>query len=292
MDLQSAKFDQTTHPKTLLNYNRVFVTEKYLGSGGFGFVYLIKGIISNQLYAIKLSSDPLTKEATILEMVSKYPKCNQFISCYYDYFQLMWEGKNVYGILMEYINGTDFQKIKHDKLKIFTVDEIFNVADYLFTGLSYIHHLGIVHGDVSAKNVILTKDGDIKIIDFGEGCLLHTDNDSMKCHIDDTDIDEGLEFHFNDIQPDSPLLLDNLALYFKTKDVHNAAIMLFELIINFQIEPYQENKEGRLSLIKIQVDTHNPYLNAVVNGAGIIDPFQRLNADEALYRLHREWNTI
>ena len=280
MDLQYAKFDYSTEPKTLLNYDEVFTTEKSLGRGASGVVRLIRSRHSGILYALKLLDNNPTKEVKLLERVSKYPHCYRYISCYYDNFKVEWHKQILYAILMEYIEGTDleqikkFERLKKKNLTPFTVDEIYHIADYIFAILSYLHKLGISHGDVSFKNMILTPDGTIKFIDFGLGCLI---ND--RCQLTDYDIDKGLEYHFNDIEPD-----DNLPLYFKTKDVHNASLLLYELITGQR--PYQYHDNG-LTLIEPNIQTTNQRLNRVVNGTGVMDPFTRLTAEEALAELHR-----
>ena len=48
------------------------------------------------------------------------------------------------------------------------------VASYaakILDGLSYIHHNGVVHGDLRAANILMTKDGSMKLSNFGLGVL-------------------------------------------------------------------------------------------------------------------------
>ena len=279
MDLEYAKFDEETDPKTILNFDEVFIQEQLLGAGGFGTVYLLRGRYSKQPYAIKYVQNDPVKEVILLEKVSDYPD----VPKYYDQFLVPHEDTtSETAILMEYIDGIDFEKIHTKKLKTFTVNEIYDLADYIFAFLSYIHGLGIAHGDISLKNIILASDGSVKFIDFGKGCLINDPDRILGCQLDDTDLDEGLEFHFDNIRPDDERLLDNLPLYFKTKDVHNASLLLYQLLTGQY--PYQDVNE-RLAPVVPNIQTPNQRLNRVVNGTGVMDPFTRLTAEEALAEL-------
>lgn len=74
-------------------------------------------------------------------------------------------------IVEEYIQGATLQEL-HDNGKQFREDEAVNFELQLLDGLSALHRAGIVHRDISPKNVILTNDGIIKVIDFGISHLL------------------------------------------------------------------------------------------------------------------------
>lgn len=78
------------------------------------------------------------------------------------------ENKNY--IIMEYIQGKNLQICAEYKSK--TTKKLSNLSiAYLFSevckGLEYLHKKSIIHRDMSPQNIMLTYDGDIKIIDFG-----------------------------------------------------------------------------------------------------------------------------
>lgn len=87
-------------------------------------------------------------------------------------------GDNTYFIVMEYVNGADLKAvIEHQKQsgQRVPVEEACLISVRLCEGLAYAHELtdskghslNIVHRDMSPPNVLLTKSGEIKIVDFG-----------------------------------------------------------------------------------------------------------------------------
>ena len=74
-------------------------------------------------------------------------------------------------IVEDYIQGSTLQELA-DYGKHFTEDEAVDYTSQLLDGLSALHRAGIVHRDISPKNVILTPDGVIKLIDFGISHML------------------------------------------------------------------------------------------------------------------------
>jgi serine/threonine-protein kinase len=87
-------------------------------------------------------------------------------------------GDGTYFIVMEYVDGANLRGII-DTLKAagrpFPVEEACYLAIELCKGLQYAHnvhdengqHLHIVHRDMSPPNVLITKHGEVKIVDFG-----------------------------------------------------------------------------------------------------------------------------
>jgi len=68
-------------------------------------------------------------------------------------------------IVLEYIDGHNLRELirtHHNLLKDY-IDIILNICETL----EYIHKRGIIHQDIKSRNMLLTKDMDIKIVDFG-----------------------------------------------------------------------------------------------------------------------------
>jgi serine/threonine protein kinase len=87
-------------------------------------------------------------------------------------------GDNAYFIVMEYVDGSDLKAVLETLRKRgreLAVEEAVFICIKICEGLCYAHELtdqegkpfGVVHRDVSPPNVLITKHGEIKIVDFG-----------------------------------------------------------------------------------------------------------------------------
>jgi eukaryotic-like serine/threonine-protein kinase len=87
-------------------------------------------------------------------------------------------GDNAYFIVMEYVDGSDLKAVIEFMKKTgrsFPVEAAALIAVKICEGLTYAHelrggdgtHLHVVHRDMSPPNVLITKHGEVKIVDFG-----------------------------------------------------------------------------------------------------------------------------
>jgi serine/threonine protein kinase len=89
------------------------------------------------------------------------------------------ELEGTYFIAMEYVEGEDLRTIlravQDDGKDALPIEHAMHVALGVCSGLAYVHEkrdlngaeLGIVHGDISARNLIVSFTGDVKVVDFG-----------------------------------------------------------------------------------------------------------------------------
>ena len=146
-----------------------------LGIGAFGTVYKVQKQSNNNLYVIKqvplfgLSPEQINDvklEAKILSSVKSI-----YIVRYFDSFE-----ENCYlNIVMEYCNGGDLsQFIEKNKSSNIPLKEdlIWSMFLKITIGLATLHKSKILHRDLKALNIFLTKDLDIKIGDFGVAKIL------------------------------------------------------------------------------------------------------------------------
>jgi eukaryotic-like serine/threonine-protein kinase len=87
-------------------------------------------------------------------------------------------GENAYFIVMEYVDGADLKQIMEYMKKsggAFSVEAACYICSKICEGLTYAHELRgpdgqpleIIHRDMSPPNVLITKHGEVKIVDFG-----------------------------------------------------------------------------------------------------------------------------
>lgn len=146
-----------------------------LGIGAFGTVYKVQKLSNNNLYVIKqvplfgLSPEQINDvklEAKILSSVKSI-----YIVRYFDSF----EENSYLNIVMEYCNGGDLSQFieKNKQINLpLKEDLIWSMFLKITIGLATLHKSKILHRDLKALNIFLTKDLDIKIGDFGVAKIL------------------------------------------------------------------------------------------------------------------------
>jgi serine/threonine protein kinase len=147
--------------------------DKLLGEGGMSNVYLGKHIKFEREVAIKilhasLSSKSKIKnrfknEAYILSTL-KHPN----IVSLYDYIEV----DNVAYLIMEYVEGTTLDEYVKNISGPIPEKKLINLFSQILSTVQFAHNKGIVHRDIKPSNFIITKNGTIKILDFGISKLL------------------------------------------------------------------------------------------------------------------------
>lgn len=130
-----------------------------LGSGGFGYVYKAADNLLNRFVAIKSSEHPLGHEIRILNTLKNVP----YISHIYDSFT---EDGCSY-IVMRLVGGKSLTEYKKELGKNLSPADIKMFLPYICMTLSQMHHLGIIHRDISPGNLLVTPENSLYLIDFG-----------------------------------------------------------------------------------------------------------------------------
>ena len=147
-----------------------FKLDKKIGEGRFSIVKLGIHSLTKEPVAIKILDK--TKIATLEDKerinreIKIMKKINHFnITKLYSVI----ETKYIIYLVQEYVQGKELNDYLYTKGKLSEI-EACKFFHQIISGLSYLHHCGIVHRDFKPENILLTNDNKIlKIIDFGLG---------------------------------------------------------------------------------------------------------------------------
>ncbi len=142
-----------------------------IGAGGMGQVYKAEHRTMNRQVALKVLSEQISGRRDILE---------QFYSEIRAVAQLMHPNivtafdagsdddgeKQTHYLVMELVNGEVLSKQVREHGSL-SSSEAVNVLEQSAAALSYAHSMGIVHRDIKPSNMMLSRDGKLKILDFG-----------------------------------------------------------------------------------------------------------------------------
>lgn len=141
--------------------------EQELGSGAMGTVYLARHVETGAKVALKvmlagLGSNPkaearFEREADVLKQL-RHPNIVRLVA------SGRYRGKPFYA--MEFIEGESLDKILERRGKL-SWQEAVEVTKQVCAALEHVHDKGILHRDLKPANVMMTRDGVVKLTDFG-----------------------------------------------------------------------------------------------------------------------------
>jgi len=137
-----------------------------LGEGGMGEVYLAQDIKLNRNVAIKFLSQKITAMAEERERFKIEAQASAALNHpNITTIHTIEEIENKTSIVMEYIDG---QELKHKiNARPMNLEEALHIAVQIANGLQAAHEKSIVHRDIKSSNIMLTRKGRVKIMDFG-----------------------------------------------------------------------------------------------------------------------------
>ncbi|MCX6578430.1 MAG: protein kinase, partial [Candidatus Aminicenantes bacterium] len=138
-----------------------------LGKGGMGTVYKvfdseIKEKIALKLLKPEVASDEDTVERFRNEMKLARKIGHKYVCRMYD----LGKAEGNYFITMEYVPGEDLKSFIRRSEQL-TVGKAVYVARQVLEGLAEAHRLGVVHRDLKPQNIMIDREGNARIMDFG-----------------------------------------------------------------------------------------------------------------------------
>ena len=137
-----------------------------LGKGGMGEVYLAQDTKLNRRVALKVLPGAFTQDQERLRRFEQEARATSALNHpnIITIFEIG-EADGRHYITTEFVEGETLrQRIAVGSLK---VGETLNIAEQITLALSAAHGAGIVHRDVKPENIMIRRDGIVKVLDFG-----------------------------------------------------------------------------------------------------------------------------
>ncbi len=173
---------------SLTNVGHYTIVEK-LGSGGMGDVYRARDTKLGRDVAIKMLAERFSTDREILARFIREARAASALN-HPNIITIYEIGTHELGpyIAMEYIDG----KTLRDVLQIgpLPLHEVLRIATQVASGLAQAHEAGIIHRDLKPNNLMLVRDGRVKILDFGLAKLAEKNPDQERSSDSTTDMVE------------------------------------------------------------------------------------------------------
>ena len=155
--------------------NRYEILER-IGTGGMAVVYKAKCHRLNRLVAIKILKADLAQDEDFRRRFNAESQAVAQLShpnivSVYDVSR----GGDTEYIVMELIDGITLKQYMERRGRL-NWRESLHFITQIMKGLSHAHSRGIVHRDIKPQNIMVLRDGSVKVADFGIACLANSAN--------------------------------------------------------------------------------------------------------------------
>ncbi len=144
-----------------------YAIQRRIARGGMADVYVARDRLLDREVAVKVLFPEFSKDEASVERFRREAQAaanlnHPNIVGVYDWG----ERDATYFIVMEYVEGRTLAQILTTEGQLHP-DRAADVASDIADGLGYAHRHGVVHRDVKPGNVLVTRDGEVKVTDFG-----------------------------------------------------------------------------------------------------------------------------
>ncbi|MGN1043298.1 MAG: Stk1 family PASTA domain-containing Ser/Thr kinase [Acutalibacteraceae bacterium] len=217
--------------------------QELIGVGGMAVVYRAYDIIEDKIVAIKILKDEFLGNKEFIRRFKNESKAIAVLS--HPNIVKVYDvsfGTKIQYIVMEYIDGTTLKEYISRRKVINWKDALYFVNQIL-SALRHAHNKGVIHRDIKPQNIMLLKDGTIKVTDFGIARFSSNETQTM------TDRAIG-SVHYISPEQARGSIIDEKA------DLYSVGIMLYEMITGKL--PFEADNAVSVAIMQMQATPKPP----------------------------------
>ncbi len=223
--------------------------QEVIGVGGMAVVYKAYDNVEDRTVAIKILKEEFSKNEEFLRRFKNESKAIAVLS--HPNIVKVYDvsfGDLLQYIVMEYIDGITLKQYIEQEGSLPWKDAVHFIIQVL-RGLQHAHDRGIVHRDVKPQNIMVLRDGSIKVTDFGIARFARSEHKTM------TDKAIGSVHYISPEQARGETTDEK-------SDVYSVGVILYEMLTG-QL-PFQAESAVSVAIMQLQ---REPSLPSEINGS-------------------------
>jgi len=259
-------------------FGRRYKIVKVIGVGGMAVVFEAFDTVMKQNVAVKMLKDEISNDASSLQRFINESKAVSMLS-QANIVQI--HDVSVTGnpkfIVMELVDGITLKSYMNKKGALST-KEVLSYTEQILKALNHAHSKGIIHRDIKPQNIMLLKNGRIKVTDFGIAKLPNAETVTM------TDKAIGTVFYINPEQASGKPVDPR-------SDLYSLGVVMYEMATG-QL-PFMADSPVTVALMQVSDQPRRPReinpsipigLEQIILGAMEKNPERRLQSASQMLR--------
>ncbi len=217
--------------------------QEIIGIGGMAVVYKAYDRIDDRIVSIKLLKDEYLGNEEFMRRFRNESRAIAILS--HPNIVKVYDvsfGDRLQYIVMEYIDGITLKEYIEQQKQL-TWKEAIHFTLQILSALCHAHQKGIVHRDVKPQNIMLLKDGTVKVMDFGIARFANSETRTM------TDKAIGSVHYIAPEQARGGVIDEKV-------DIYSVGVMLFEMLTGKL--PFEAENAVSVAIMQLQSEPRHP----------------------------------
>ncbi len=160
-------------------FDNRYKIEKLIGIGGMAVVYKANDLLMHRTVAVKILRDEIAQdEASVKRFINESRAVSMLSHTNIVNIFDVSVREDIKYIVMEYVEGITLKNYM-TKRGALPFEQLVSYSEQILSALEHAHAKGVVHRDIKPQNIMLLRDGTIKVTDFGIAKLPNAETVTM-----------------------------------------------------------------------------------------------------------------